>query len=136
MSKIKRVFAATMFAMTWPAMVCAVPQAEDLTSIGPLNVERFLGLREHLGVEPTGSMPAYFGDAIYNNVLNILIDSVLQSEGSQFCLPDAVIDLTTAQIFHEMVPLIDRAVSLAPAEHDLRNAIVGYLASMFPCPPK
>jgi hypothetical protein len=37
-------------------------------------------------------------------------------------LAAAVFAISTAQIFHEMVPLIDRAVTLAPAEQDLRNA--------------
>jgi hypothetical protein len=116
---------------------CFAASATDGGRIGPLNVQRYIALKERLGLRSTDSAElSYFDNLIYQDVMNLLIDSVLQSEGSRYCLTPDYTNRPTGMLFHDLVRFVDSFASAASPDQKLRDAVVDRFATAFPCSRK
>ena len=116
---------------------CSAAPVQDGGFLGPLNVQRFNVLKERLGIPQNGGgLLSYFDNSTYHDVMNILIDNVLRSEGSKYCLTLAYANRPLGMLFYDMVQFVDTYVKDASPDEMLRDAIVERLAVAFPCSRK
>jgi len=104
--------------------------------MGPMNVERFIALRERLGVDPKAPLVSYISNSTYNDFMNVLVESVLVFQDVHFCLPEDYVKRPAGMLFYDLVQMVDAAVDEARPEELLRDAIVGRLVTGYPCPKK
>jgi hypothetical protein len=113
---------------------CRAATVNDDFHFGPMSVKRFKVLQHRLSVKPGSSFSGYVESATYNAVINLVLDGILQSDGSKFCLPNSERVRPTGRVFADLIPIIDRGLRDASDDELLRPAIVKYLALVFPCP--
>jgi hypothetical protein len=116
--------------------VCVAAPAAKGAFMGPMNVERFIALKERLGVDPKAPLVSYISNATYNDFMNVLVESILVFQSVHFCLRESYTNKPAGILFYEAVQMVDALVDKAGPDELLRDAIVDRLVTDYPCPKK